>query len=226
MAYSEEQRPEAQLGNQNRNSLNIQQPGETDSYEAFFSDPNRWKDNSTSFSLGDVLPTMGKGFAQSVRGTGEMARGLGDAMIQSPVKTGVRILNEFSRMGLPGVATVQDIFAGGSRGADEVIDTLPDGKNAVTDTVGKGLKATGKAVSDGAKATDEWLTGKMSPGAVRALNTPMSEGYDDPAVWLTKGMNFVGAVATDVFAGGVAKKVGDVTLRKMLTAGLEKKYIA
>ncbi|ENG6952326.1 hypothetical protein ABUZ03_003860 [Escherichia coli] len=226
MAYSEEQRPEAQLGNQNRNSLNIQQPGETDSYEAFFSDPNRWKDNSTSFSLGDVLPTMGKGFAQSVRGTGEMARGLGDAMIQSPVKTGVRILNEFSRMGLPGVATVQDIFAGGSRGADEVIDTLPDGKNAVTDTVGKGLKATGKAVSDGAEATDEWLTGKMSPGAVRALNTPMSEGYDDPAVWLTKGMNFVGAVATDVFAGGVAKKVGDVTLRKMLTAGLEKKYIA
>ncbi|EKQ9094350.1 LPD38 domain-containing protein [Escherichia coli] len=226
MAYSEEQRPEAQLGNQNRNSLNIQQPGETDSYEAFFSDPNRWKDNSTSFSLGDVLPTMGKGFAQSVRGTGEMARGLGDAMIQSPVKTGVRILNEFSRMGLPGVATVQDIFAGGSRGADEVIDTLPDGKNAVTDTVGKGLKATGKAVSDGAEATDEWLTGKMSPGAVRALNTPMSEGYDDPAVWLTKGMNFVGAVATDVFAGGVAKKVSDVTLRKMLTAGLEKKYIA
>ncbi|EES6020957.1 hypothetical protein EZQ73_005318, partial [Escherichia coli] len=96
MAYSEEQRPEAQLGNQNRNSLNIQQPGETDSYEAFFSDPNRWKDNSTSFSLGDVLPTMGKGFAQSVRGTGEMARGLGDAMIQSPVKTGARILNEFS----------------------------------------------------------------------------------------------------------------------------------
>ncbi len=45
-----------------------------------------------------------------------MARGLGDAMIQSPVKTGARILNEFSRMGLPGVATVQDIFAGGSRG--------------------------------------------------------------------------------------------------------------
>ncbi|EEC8199942.1 hypothetical protein E8V82_RS24015, partial [Escherichia coli] len=226
MAYSEEQRPEAQLGNQNRNSLNIQQPGETDSYEAFFSDPNRWKDNSTSFSLGDVLPTMGKGFAQSVRGAGEMARGLGDAMIQSPVKTGARILNEFSRMGLPGVATVQDIFAGGSRGADEVIDTLPDGKNAVTDTVGKGLKATGKAVSDGAEATDEWLTGKMSPGAVRALNTPMTEGYDDSAVWVAKGVNLIGALVPDMVAGGVAKKVGDVTLRKMLTAGLEKKYIA
>ncbi|EEV0035337.1 LPD38 domain-containing protein [Escherichia coli] len=226
MAYSEEQRPEAQPGNQNRNSLNIQQPGETDSYEAFFSDPNRWKDNSTSFSLGDVLPTMGKGFAQSVRGTGEMARGLGDAMIQSPVKTGARILNEFSRMGLPGVATVQDIFAGGSRGADEVIDTLPDGKNAVTDTVGKGLKATGKAVSDGAEATDEWLTGKMSPGAVRALNTPMTEGYDDSAVWVAKGVNLIGALVPDMVAGGVAKKVGDVTLRKMLTAGLEKKYIA
>ncbi|HIB6815485.1 TPA: LPD38 domain-containing protein [Escherichia coli] len=226
MAYSEEQRPEAQLGNQNRNSLNIQQPGETDSYEAFFSDPNRWKDNSTSFSLGDVLPTMGKGFAQSVRGTGEMARGLGDAMIQSPVKTGARILNEFSRMGLPGVTTVQDIFAGGSRGADEVIDTLPDGKNAVTDTVGKGLKATGKAVSDGAEATDEWLIGKMSPGAVRALNTPMTEGYDDSAVWVAKGVNLIGALVPDMVAGGVAKKVGDVTLRKMLTAGLEKKYIA
>ncbi|EKE4606979.1 hypothetical protein OUY63_003008 [Escherichia coli] len=226
MAYSEEQRPEAQLGNQNRNSLNIQQPGETDSYESFFSNPNRWKDNSTSFSLGDVLPTMGKGFAQSVRGTGEMARGLGDAMIQSPVKTGARILNEFSRMGLPGVATVQDIFAGSSRGADEVIDTLPDGKNAVTDTVGKGLKATGKAVSDGAEATDEWLTGKMSPGAVRALNTPMTEGYDDSAVWVAKGVNLIGALVPDMVAGGVAKKVGDVTLRKMLTAGLEKKYIA
>ncbi len=226
MAYSEEQRPEAQLGNQNRNSLNIQQPGETDSYEAFFSDSNRWKDNSTSFSLGDVLPTMGKGFARSVRGTGEMARGLGDAMIQSPVKTGARILNEFSRMGLPGVATVQDIFAGGSRGADEVIDTLPDGKNAVTDTVGKGLKVTGKAVSDGAKSSDEWLTSKMSPGALRALNTPMTEGYDDSAVWVAKGVNLIGALVPDMVAGGVAKKVGDVTLRKTLTAGLEKKYIA
>ncbi|EOL5167138.1 LPD38 domain-containing protein [Escherichia coli] len=226
MAYSDEQRPEAQFGNQNRNSLNIQQPGETDSYDAFFSDPNRWKDNSTSFSLGDVLPTMGKGVAQSVRGTGEMARGLGDAMIQSPVKTGARILNEFSRMGLPGVATVQDIFAGGSKGADEVIDTLPDGKNAVTDTVGKGLKATGKAVSDGAKVSDEWLTDKMSPGAQRALNTPMTEGYDDSAVWVAKGVNLIGALVPDMVAGGVTKKLGDVTLRKVLTAGLEKKYIA
>ncbi|KGM69445.1 hypothetical protein EL75_2156 [Escherichia coli] len=226
MAYSDEQRPEAQFGNQNRNSLNIQQPGETDRYDAFFSDPNRWKDNSTSFSLGDVLPTMGKGVAQSVRGAGEMARGLGDAMIQSPVKTGARILNEFSRMGLPGVATVQDIFVGGSKGADEVIDTLPDGKNAVTDIVGKGLKVTGKAVSGGAKASDEWLTGKMSPGALRALNTPMTEGYDDSAVWVAKGVNLIGALVPDMVAGGVTKKLGEVTLRKMLTAGLEKKYIA
>ncbi|EOZ6020166.1 LPD38 domain-containing protein [Escherichia coli] len=226
MAYSDEQRPEAQFGNQSRNSLNIQQPGETDSYDVFFSDPNRWKDNSTSFSLGDVLPTMGKGVAQSVRGTGEMARGLGDAMIQSPVQTGARILNEFSRMGLPGVATVQDIFVGGSKGADEVIDTLPDGKNAVTDTVGKGLKVTGKAVSGGAKASDEWLTGKMSPGAQRALNTPMTEGYDDSTVWVAKGVNLIGALVPDMVAGGVTKKLGDVTLRKVLTAGLEKKYIA
>ncbi|ENA5177417.1 hypothetical protein ABGR72_004343 [Escherichia coli] len=225
MAFSDEQRPEAQLGNQNRSSLNIKQPGEN-YWQDFFSNPQNAIDHSTSFSLGDVLPTMGKGVAQSVRGTGEMARGLGDAMIQSPVKTGARILNEFSRMGLPGVATVQDIFAGGSRGADEVIDTLPDGKNAVTDTVGKGLKATGKAVSDGAEATDEWLTGKMSPGAVRALNTPMTEGYDDSAVWVAKGVNLIGALVPDMVAGGVARKVGDVTLRKMLTAGLEKKYIA
>lgn len=155
-----------------------------------------------------------------------MARGLGDAMIQNPVKTGARILNEFSRMGLPGVATVQDIFVGGSKGADEVIDTLPDGKNAVTDTVGKGLKVTGKAVSGGAKASDEWLTGKMSPGAQRALNTPMTEGYDDSAVWVAKGVNLIGALVPDMVAGGVTKKLGEVTLRKVLTAGLEKKYIA
>ncbi|EHZ6583361.1 hypothetical protein K6N03_000332 [Escherichia coli] len=225
MAYSDEQRPEAQLGNRNRSSLNIKQPGEN-YWQDFFNNPENAVDHSTSFSLSDVLPTMGKGVAQSVRGTGEMARGLGDAMIQSPVKTGARILNEFSRMGLPGVATVQDIFAGGSRGADEVIDTLPDGKNAVTDTVGKGLKATGKAVSDGAKVSDEWLTDKMSPGAQRALNTPMTEGYDDSAVWVAKGVNLIGALVPDMVAGGVTKKLGDVTLRKVLTAGLEKKYIA
>ncbi|EEW1354434.1 hypothetical protein EBM03_005339, partial [Escherichia coli] len=115
---------------------------------------------------------------------------------------------------------------GGSRGADEVIDTLPDGKNAVTDTVGKGLKATGKAVSDGAKASDEWLTDQMSPGAVRALNTPMSEGYDDSAVLLTKGVNLIGALVPDLVAGGVVRKVGQVALKRTLTAGLEKKYIA
>ncbi|EPC6222208.1 LPD38 domain-containing protein [Escherichia coli] len=225
MAYSDEQRPEAQLGNRNRSSLNIKQPGEN-YWQDFFNNPENAVDHSTSFSLSDVLPTMGKGVAQSVRGTGEMARGLGDAMIQSPVKTGARILNEFSRMGLPGVATVQDIFAGGSKGANEVIDTLPDGKNAVTDTVGKGLKATGKAVSDGAKVSDEWLTDKMSPGAQRALNTPMTEGYDDSAVWVAKGVNLIGALVPDMVAGGVTKKLGDVTLRKVLTAGLEKKYIA
>ncbi|EFE0602577.1 hypothetical protein CKZ08_001077, partial [Escherichia coli] len=92
--------------------------------------------------------------------------------------------------------------------------------------VGKGLKVTGKAVSDGAKSSDEWLTSKMSPGALRALNTPMTEGYDDSAVWVAKGVNLIGALVPDMVAGGVAKKVGDVTLRKTLTAGLEKKYIA
>lgn len=66
----------------------------------------------------------------------------------------------------------------------------------------------------------------MSPGAVRALNTPMTEGYDDSAVWVAKGVNLIGALVPDMVAGGVAKKVGDATLRKMLTAGLEKKYIA
>ncbi|HEA8579358.1 TPA: hypothetical protein RXP47_002979, partial [Escherichia coli] len=61
---------------------------------------------------------------------------------------------------------------------------------------------------------------------VRALNTPMTEGYDDSAVWVAKGVNLIGALVPDMVAGGVARKVGDVTLRKMLTAGLEKKYIA
>ncbi|HBD2957525.1 TPA: hypothetical protein JLG65_004337, partial [Escherichia coli] len=85
---------------------------------------------------------------------------------------------------------------------------------------------TGKAVSGGAKASDEWLTGKMSPGAQRALNTPMTEGYDDSAVWVAKGVNLIGALVPDMVAGGVTKKLGEVTLRKVLTAGLEKKYIA
>lgn len=66
----------------------------------------------------------------------------------------------------------------------------------------------------------------MSSGALRALNTPMTEGYDDSAVWVAKGVNLIGALVPDMVAGGVAKKVGDVTLRKTLTAGLEKKYIA
>ncbi|HDX3864834.1 TPA: hypothetical protein ROF16_002720, partial [Escherichia coli] len=44
--------------------------------------------------------------------------------------------------------------------------------------------------------------------------------------WVAKGVNLIGALVPDMVAGGVARKVGDVTLRKMLTAGLEKKYIA
>lgn len=63
-------------------------------------------------------------------------------------------------------------------------------------------------------------------GAQRALNTPMTEGYDDSAVWVAKGVNLIGALVPDMVAGGVTKKLGDVTLRKVLTAGLEKKYIA
>ncbi|EFK6343470.1 hypothetical protein A8X30_005631, partial [Escherichia coli] len=43
---------------------------------------------------------------------------------------------------------------------------------------------------------------------------------------VAKGVNLIGALVPDMVVGGVAKKVGDVTLRKMLTAGLEKKYIA
>ncbi|EER7659544.1 hypothetical protein F1Z78_004753, partial [Escherichia coli] len=56
--------------------------------------------------------------------------------------------------------------------------------------------------------------------------TPMTEGYDDSAVWVAKGVNLIGALVPDMVAGGVTKKLGEVTLRKVLTAGLEKKYIA
>ncbi|HDX1838423.1 TPA: hypothetical protein RN784_001166 [Escherichia coli] len=225
MAFSDEQRPEAQLGNQNRSSLNIKQPGEN-YWQDFFNNPENAVDHSTSFSLGDVLPTMGKGFAQSVRGTGEMARGLGDALVNNPVKTLAGLSSFMTDVYMPPSSTQKELGAPPSVG--DAIKNIPDGtgKNAVTDTVGKGLKATGKAVSDGAKASDEWLTDQMSPGAVRALNTPMSEGYDDSAVWVAKGVNLIGALVPDMIAGGVTKKLGEVTLRKVLTAGLEKKYIA
>lgn len=225
MAFSDEQRPEAQLGNQNRSSLNIKQPGEN-YWQDFFNNPENAVDHSTSFSLGDVLPTMGKGFAQSVRGTGEMARGLGDALVNNPVKTLAGLSSFMTDVYMPPSSTQKELGAPPSVG--DAIKNIPDGtgKNAVTDTVGKGLKATGKAVSDGAKASDEWLTDQMSPGAVRALNTPMSEGYDDSAVLLTKGVNLIGALVPDLVAGGVVRKVGQVALKRMLTAGLEKKYIA
>ncbi|HHV0270682.1 TPA: LPD38 domain-containing protein [Escherichia coli] len=225
MAFSDEQRPEAQLGNQNRSSLNIKQPGEN-YWQDFFNNPENAVDHSTSFSLGDVLPTMGKGFAQSVRGTGEMARGLGDALVNNPVKTLAGLSSFMTDVYMPPSSTQKELGAPPSVG--DAIKNIPDGtgKNAVTDTVGKGLKATGKAVSDGAKVSDEWLTDKMSPGAQRALNTPMTEGYDDSAVWVAKGVNLIGALVPDMVAGGVTKKLGDVTLRKVLTAGLEKKYIA
>lgn len=225
MAFSDEQRPEAQLGNQNRSSLNIKQPGEN-YWQDFFNNPENAVDHSTSFSLGDVLPTMGKGFAQSVRGTGEMARGLGDALVNNPVKTLAGLSSFMTDVYMPPSSTQKELGAPPSVG--DAIKNIPDGtgKNAVTDTVGKGLKATGKAVSDGAKASDEWLTDQMSPGAVRALNTPMSEGYDDSAVLLTKGVNLIGALVPDLVAGGVVRKVGQVALKRTLTAGLEKKYIA
>ncbi|EPH5486220.1 LPD38 domain-containing protein [Escherichia coli] len=225
MAFSDEQRPEAQLGNQNRSSLNIKQPGEN-YWQDFFNNPENAVDHSTSFSLGDVLPTMGKGFAQSVRGAGEMARGLGDALVNNPVKTLAGLSSFMTDVYMPPSSTQKELGAPPSVG--DAIKNIPDGtgKNAVTDTVGKGLKATGKAVSDGAKASDEWLTDQMSPGAQRALNTPMSEGYDDSAVLLTKGVNLIGALVPDLVAGGVVRKVGQVALKRTLTAGLEKKYIA
>ncbi|EFG4685382.1 hypothetical protein ABMH19_005455, partial [Escherichia coli] len=171
MAFSDEQRPEAQLGNQNRSSLNIKQPGEN-YWQDFFNNPENAVDHSTSFSLGDVLPTMGKGFAQSVRGAGEMARGLGDALVNNPVKTLAGLSSFMTDVYMPPSSTQKELGAPPSVG--DAIKNIPDGtgKNAVTDTVGKGLKATGKAVSDGAKASDEWLTDQMSPGAQRALNTP------------------------------------------------------
>ncbi|NJB31542.1 hypothetical protein HCZ63_22230 [Escherichia coli] len=150
MAFSDEQRPEAQLGNQNRSSLNIKQPGEN-YWQDFFNNPENAVDHSTSFSLGDVLPTMGKGFAQSVRGTGEMARGLGDALVNNPVKTLAGLSSFMTDVYMPPSSTQKELGAPPSVG--DAIKNIPDGtgKNAVTDTVGKGLKATGKAVSDGAK---------------------------------------------------------------------------
>lgn len=226
MAYQPElMRPELQRDNGNRNGLNIQQPGEGNWRDGFFDDPENAVDHSKSFSLGDVLPTAGVGIAQSVQGTGELARGLGDALIHTPLKTSARIVNELSRMGLPGVATIEDIFSGAGKGADKTIDALPDGKNKVTDAVGKGLKTTGKGVSDVAGAVKDWSYDKMSPGAQRALNTPMSEGWDDPAVWVAKGMNLIGSIVPDLAAGSITKKVGEVALKKSLTGALEKKFL-
>ncbi|EDE9838920.1 hypothetical protein GBF45_05545 [Salmonella enterica subsp. enterica] len=226
MAYQPElMRPELQRDNGNRNGLNIQQPGEGNWRDGFFDDPENAVDHSKSFSLGDVLPTAGVGIAQSVQGTGELARGLGDALIHTPLKTSARIVNELSRMGLPGVATIEDIFSGAGKGADKTIDALPDGKNKVTDAVGKGLKTTGKGVSDVAGAVKDWSYDKMSPGAQRALNTPMSEGWDDPAVWVAKGTNLIGSIVPDLAAGSITKKVGEVALKKSLTGALEKKFL-
>ncbi|HFW4798339.1 TPA: LPD38 domain-containing protein [Salmonella enterica subsp. diarizonae serovar 60-67:z35:-] len=226
MAYQPElMRPELQRDNANRSELNIQQPGEDNWEENFGLSPEDYVDHSKSFGLGDVLPTAGVGAAQSVQGTGEMARGLGDALIQSPLKTTARITNELSRLGLPGVATIEDIFSGAGKSADKTIDTLPDGKNAVTDAIGKGLKVTGKGVSDVAGAVKDWSYGKMSPGAQRALNTPMSDGWDDSAVWVAKGVNLIGNLLPDLAAGGITKKVGEVALEKSLTGALEKKFI-
>lgn len=228
MAYQPElTRPELQRANGNRNGLNIQQPGENDWATDFFSNPANAVDRSTSFGLSDVLPTVGTGAAQSIQGTGELARGLGDALIHSPVKTSASVLNELAKMGVPGAATVADIFPDATKKTtEEIIDALPDGKNAVTDAVGKGLKVTGKGVSDVAGAVKDWSYDKMSPGAQRALNTPMSEGYGDSAVWVAKGVNLIGSIVPDLAAGGITKKVGEVALKKSLTGALEKKFLA
>lgn len=227
MAYQPEiMRPELQRANGNRNGLNIQQPGENDWATDFFSNPENAVDRSKSFGLGDVLPSVGVGAAQSVQGTGELARGLGDGLVNSPVKTAARIENELLKLWSPGVSTINDIIPGAGKSVDETIDALPDGKNAVTDAIGKGLKVTGKGVSDVAGATKDWSYDKMSPGAQRALNTPMSEGWDDSAVWVAKGTNLIGSLLPDLAAGGLTKKVGEVALKKALTSGLEKKFIA
>ncbi len=226
MAYQPElMRPELQRDNGNRNGLNIQQPGEGNWRDGFFDDPENAVDHSKSFSLGDVLPTAGVGVAQSVQGTGELARGLGDALIHTPLKTSARIVNELSRMGLPGVATIEDIFSGAGKSADKTIDALPDGRNAVTDTIGKGLKVTGKGVSDAAGAAKDWSYDKMSPGAQRALNTPMAEGYGDSAVWVAKGVNLIGSMLPDLAAGGITKKIGTQAVEGALKKGLEKKFL-
>ncbi|EDT3088950.1 hypothetical protein XS16_005442, partial [Salmonella enterica subsp. enterica serovar Newport] len=103
MAYQPEiMRPELQRANGNRNGLNIQQPGENDWATDFFSNPENAVDRSKSFGLGDVLPSVGVGAAQSVQGTGELARGLGDGLVNSPVKTAARIENELLKLWSPG----------------------------------------------------------------------------------------------------------------------------
>lgn len=227
MAYQPEiMRPELQRANGNRNGLNIQQPGENNWEENFGLSPEDYIDHSKSFGLGDVLPSVGVGAAQSVQGTGELARGLGDGLVNSPVKTAARIENELLKLWSPGVSTINDIIPGAGKSVDKTIDALPDGKNAVTDAIGKGLKVTGKGVSDVAGAVKDWSYDKMSPGAQRALNTPMSEGWDDSAVWVAKGTNLIGSLLPDLAAGGLTKKVGEVALKKALTSGLEKKFIA
>ncbi|EHM2355255.1 hypothetical protein KD625_002952 [Salmonella enterica subsp. enterica serovar Bonariensis] len=228
MTYQPElMRPEVQQDNRNRSQLNIQQPGEDNWRDSFFSNPENAVDHSKSFGLGDVLPSMGVGAAQSVQGTGELARGLGDGLINSPIKTGARVLSGLTKMGVPGAATVADIFPDATRkSTDDIISTLPDGKNAVTDAAGDALKATGKGVSDVAGTAKDWAYDKMSPGAQRALNTPMSEGWDDSAVWVAKGSNLIGSLLPDLAAGGITKKVGEVALKNALISGIEKKFIA
>ncbi|ELM5566267.1 hypothetical protein Q2589_004581 [Salmonella enterica] len=226
MAYQPElTRPELQRANGNRSGLNIQQPGENDWATDFFSNPENAVDHSKSFGLGDVLPSVGVGAAQSVQGTGELARGLGDGLINSPVKTAARIESELLKLWSPGVSTINNIIPGLGKSVDETIDALPDGKNAVTDATGKGLKAIGKGVSDVAGAVKDWSYGKMSPGAQRALNTPMSEGWDDSAVWVAKGTSLIGSLLPDLAAGGIARKVGTQVVEGALKKGLEKKFL-
>lgn len=63
-------------------------------------------------------------------------------------------------------------------------------------------------------------------GGAAALNTPMTEGYDDSAVWVAKGVNLIGALVPDMVAGGVTKKLGGSHSAKSADRRAGEKYIA
>lgn len=207
MAYDpQQQRPEQQLTNNNRQSLNIQQPGEPSDFDRQFFSPESWSKPivEPKATLGDYGKSIAAAPFEFVQGLAQMPVGAAHAG-----KDYAKNDENLSRLNLFDQLYVKRVMSEATKGADLVFGSIEKIAGSAADSIKDSMTEGGKQ----AAAQEFVKTEHDSSGGITGFGA--GEGLFNIDTWV---MNAAPSLAQMFTAAGAAK-IGAKGIQGMIEKG-------